>query len=102
MQTKWPRNRLSLALLASSFWLLCASEAAPRSRQVRAEFHRLVPCPSTGAHRGACPGFEIDHIHALCAGGKDDLENLQWLAKADHAAKTRKDVAACFQRAYKP
>lgn len=81
---------------------VCAdAAAAPRSRTLLAEFKRLNPCPSTSKTRGACPGFQIDHIQPLCAGGQDELANLHWLSIADHAAKTRKDVAACFGRAYR-
>jgi hypothetical protein len=53
-------------------------QVAPRSAAVRAEFAREAPCPSTGARRGACPGFIVDHITALCAGGADAVHNMQW------------------------
>jgi hypothetical protein len=78
-----------------------AASAAPRSRVLLRDFQRLHPCPATEARRGPCPGFQIDHIQPLCAGGQDAIENLQWLDVADHAAKTRKDVAACFGRVYR-
>lgn len=85
--------------------LLCLTvtqlDAAPRSRALLREFQRLNPCPSTGERRGACPGWQIDHQQPLCAGGPDAIANLQWLTLSDHAAKTRKDVAACFHRAYR-
>jgi hypothetical protein len=48
---------LALALLLNS------AAAADRSRAVRAEFQRLNPCPVNGATRGACPGWEVDHVH---------------------------------------
>lgn len=76
-----------------------AAEGFPRSRAVLHEFRREHPCPSTGAARGACPGFEIDHVQPLCAGGLDDVSNLQWLSLEAHRLKTKRDVAACRGRA---
>lgn len=79
-----------------------SADAFPRSRAVLREFQREHACPSSGAHRGACPGFEIDHIQALCAGGPDIIANLQWLSHEEHARKTKRDVAACRRRVYRP
>lgn len=73
----------------------------PRASGVRAEFQRLHPCPSTGSPRGACPGFEVDHIQPLCAGGRDEVTNMQWLTILAHREKTGRDVAACRGRAYR-
>jgi rRNA maturation protein Nop10 len=69
--------------------------AAERSAALRAEFVRLNPCPATGQSRGACPGYQVDHRLALCAGGTDYPSNMQWLSEADHKAKTRADVGVC-------
>lgn len=83
----------AIALLA----LACAAGAADKKRDpaVRAEFMRAHPCPSTGAKRGACPGYQADHRIALCAGGSDRTGNLQWLTVEEHKRKTRKDVIEC-------
>ena len=43
-----------------------ASQAAPRSMAERAAFVRHNPCPATGLRRGSCPGWEVDHVVALC------------------------------------
>lgn len=75
--------------LASSSW------AAQRSAKAVAEFRRANPCPATGKARGACPGWQVDHRHPLCAAGADKPENLQWLSVEDHKAKTRLDHALC-------
>lgn len=93
--------------IASTFVLLslvgigsvCATD---RSRQVVDQFKREQPCPATHKSRGPCPGWQIDHIEPLCAGGADRVDNLQWLSVDAHRAKTRKDVAACFGRVYRP
>ncbi|WP_242499952.1 HNH endonuclease signature motif containing protein [Methylibium sp. Pch-M] len=79
-----------------------AAAGEARSRAVRAEFQRQTPCPSTGATRGACPGHQADHVQPLCAGGKDEPGNLQWLTVRDHQLKTKRDVAACFGRVHRP
>jgi hypothetical protein len=78
------------------------ASAAPRSAAMRAEFQRLNPCPANGATRGTCPNFAVDHIEPLCAGGDDSLVNLQWLSVEAHKDKTRRDVAACRGRVYRP
>ena len=71
------------------------ADAGKRSAAVRAEFQRSNPCPSTGAPRGRCPGWQADHRHALCLGGADVPENLQWLTIEEHKRKTRVDVRLC-------
>jgi hypothetical protein len=73
-------------------------DAADRSRALRAEFQRSNPCPSTGLRSGACPGHQVDHREALICGGRDELQNLQWLSVEDHKAKTRVEVKLCRPR----
>lgn len=83
---------LFLALLP-----LCVHAAEPIKRdrsQVRA-FRAVNPCPATGLTRGACPGWHVDHIRALCAGGEDHPRNLQWITREDHRFKTFLDVKEC-------
>lgn len=70
-----------------------------RSPKVRAQFLSTHACPATGQlARSGCPGFEVDHIVPLCAGGADAVHNLQWLSIAEHRAKTRLDRAGCRQK----
>lgn len=83
-------------------WFLCAAllslpagAAQPRSAAERLAFVRHNPCPATGLHRGACPGWEVDHIKALCAGGPDHRSNMQWIRKEDHRLKSFLDVREC-------
>lgn len=83
---------LAIALLAGT------AESADRSPALRAEFQRQHPCPSTGQPRGACPGYQVDHIQALKCGGRDELGNLQWLAVEAHKEKTRRDMRGCRNR----
>jgi hypothetical protein len=77
---------------------MASASAGDRSRTLRAEFQRLHPCPGTGAPRGPCPGYQVDHIEALVCGGRDELRNLQWLATGPHKEKTRVEVKLCRAR----
>jgi hypothetical protein len=94
------RRKLSLVSIAG-FLAHCEqrSEIIPiryaRSREVTLEFQRLHPCPLTGRRWGACPGWIKDHIIALCDGGADAVENMQWqTVEAAHA----KDQTECSWR----
>jgi 5-methylcytosine-specific restriction endonuclease McrA len=62
---------------------------------MRAEFQRMHACPSTGRHRGACPGYQVDHVMPLKCGGADRPDNMQWLTIADHKDKTRREARIC-------
>ena len=87
-------NAAALALIA----LLLASPAgakAHRSGWARAAFLAEHPCPSTGARRGACPGFVVDHVEPLCFGGKDQPFNMQWQPRAESLEKDRLERAVC-------
>lgn len=72
-----------LLLLAVSAW------AGPRSSAVRHAFMR-----QTGYPHGR-PGFVIDHVVPLCAGGLDAVSNLQWQTKAAAKVKDRDERALC-------
>lgn len=94
-----------IAALAAVLLLAPAREA--RDRTVRAEFQRANPCPdpaariragTAGGRRGACRGFEVDHVVALCAGGADAIVNMQWLSVELHRLKTREDLRTCRSR----
>jgi len=62
---------------------------------VRAAFVKLHPCPTTNKPRGACPGYVVDHVVPLCAGGADHPSNLQWQTVADAKVKDRAERAQC-------
>lgn len=86
--------------------LLCISLSVdariPRSQAAKAEFQRLHACPSTGRHRGPCPGWQIDHVVPLKCKGPDTPENMQWLTVADHKAKTRREAKMCTKKKAHP
>lgn len=71
------------------------SNAVCHSQKTIAEFKRQSPCPATGERRGACPGWIIDHVSPLCAGGADDPSNMQWQTVADAKKKDIEERATC-------
>jgi hypothetical protein len=91
--------RLAVALLLA---LLAAgvqpAQAVKRSYATIGNFKRLQPCPATGQARGPCPGWVIDHVQPLCAGGPDHPRNMQWQTVADAKVKDRLERAACGGR----
>lgn len=84
----------AIATLAVAFHLAADAEIKRDRAQVRA-FRADNPCPATGVTRGACPGWHVDHVIALCAGGEDKPSNMQWITKEDHRFKTLVDVKEC-------
>lgn len=72
-----------------------AGDSRTRDRNARASFQRANPCPSTGMRRGPCPGYVVDHIATLCAGGADSPENMQWQTTTEAKIKDRAERAIC-------
>jgi len=94
----WTADKLSPFLLSLVIALLAAAPADARPDRDRAQvraFRAENPCPATGRTRGACPGYHVDHITPLCAGGADRPENMQWITREDHRFKTLVDVREC-------
>ena len=58
-----------------------------RDPHAKESFRRTHPCPATGKTYGACPGWVVDHIHALKHGGADDPSNMRWQTRT--AAKEK-------------
>ena len=84
------------ALLALALLLPLAAEArTERSAAQVLSFKRHNPCPATQLRRGACPGWQVDHVQPLCSGGPDTVANMQWLSIEEHRVKTRQDVRVC-------
>lgn len=93
-QTNPPR----LAALLLAVLITASSTANARSAAQVNRFRQLAPCPVTGLSKGTCPGWQVDHITPLCAGGADHPSNLQWITLADHRFKTFIDVRECRKR----
>ena len=69
--------------------------AITRDPAQKAAFKKTHPCPANGSRRGACPGYIVDHIKPLCAGGRDAPDNMQWQTKADALAKDKIEWREC-------
>jgi len=79
---------LSLALSAHG-------AQSQRSKKAIAEFKRENPCPANGKKRSKCPGYMIDHIEPLCAGGADSASNMQWQTIEAAKEKDRDEKRHC-------
>jgi hypothetical protein len=81
----------ALAMLAAA----PAAGATERDPHQRALFMKKHPCPANGKTRGACPGYIVDHIKPLCAGGADRPSNMQWQTREEAKIKDRKEREMC-------
>lgn len=87
--------RLLILILALTCCLALAFGAADaRTERSRAQVNAFLR--QQGLARTP-PGYEVDHIMPLCAGGKDSPENMQLLTKEQHKAKTRDDLRRCWK-----
>ena len=66
-----------------------------RSQGAKVEFKVQHPCPATGANRGPCKGYVIDHIKPLACGGSDHPQNMQWQTVAEAKAKDKWERKMC-------
>lgn len=80
-------KRLAI-LLALALCLGAVDAKIPRSEAAKRAFRAEHVCPATDRHKGPCPGYVIDHVIPLCAGGADRPSNMQW---QDLAASKEKD-----------
>ena len=78
--------------------LFFVTTADARSRTQVNHFRASHPCPATGKARGPCPGYVVDHVRPLCAGGPDRPSNMQWQTLAAAKLKDRAERAQCRQR----
>ena len=83
---------LVLALLTAG--PVCRPERDLRGRIVRSHsqvraFRATHPCPATGATRGRCPGYTVDHVCPLRCCGADTPSNMQWQTHTAAKAKDR-------------
>ncbi len=73
--------------------LLCciatSALACDHSKTQYNRFRAIHPCPATGLVKGACPGYVVDHVIALCKDGPDHPINMQWQTRADAKAKDK-------------
>lgn len=80
--------------LLAALLLISLPALARDPAQVR-EFRRHHPCPSTGLTRGACRGFVVDHLIAICAGGPDAPSNMRWQEYHESLVKDAEERRYC-------
>lgn len=71
------------------------SNSALRDPKQAAAFRRLKACPATGQIQKSCPGYVVDHIMPLCAGGLDSPDNMMWMTVEDGKKKDRVEDKLC-------
>ena len=69
-----------------------------RSQAARHAFVKTNPCPATVKAKLPCPGYTIDHVEPLCAGGADDPSNMQWQTVEGAKAKDRIERQMCKRK----
>lgn len=79
-----------------------AQGATPRHASNRYKFAKTVPCPATGKIQQSCPGYVVDHIIPLCAGGADSPENMQWQKYQESLQKDIVERAMCRKLKERP
>ncbi len=85
----------AIILIAACAVSISASAGIKRSASAKAEFKLAHACPSTGMHKGACPGYVIDHVKALACGGEDAPHNMQYQTKVEAKAKDKWERKGC-------
>ncbi len=88
--------RVVFELLALGIVVGARCQIARSQAEVRA-YHKEQPCPSTGKARGACPGYQVDHVIPRRAGGADHRGNMHWLSVEDHRWKKRNGGTSEFR-----
>lgn len=90
-------GRIVVAIAALVFVMMAIGFAPAFGREAKPvrEFRYSNPCPETGKRWGSCPGWVVDHIHPLCAGGPDKAWNMQWQRVAESREKDAREMAYC-------
>lgn len=86
------------AVLAGLLIIGTTWPAEARDAKARRAFVREHPCPATGLRHGKCPGWVVDHIVPLCAGGADAPGNMKWQVVREAKIKDRKERRQCGKR----
>ena len=75
--------RFAILLIALCVLSLPADARIKRSQSAKVEFKYEHPCPATGARKGPCNGYIIDHVKPLACGGADAPSNMQSQTRSD-------------------
>ena len=88
-------NHFAILLIAACALSTGAEARIKRSQSAKVEFKYENPCPATGARKGPCKGYVIDHIKPLACGGPDAPSNMQWQTIAEGKAKDKWERKVC-------
>ena len=87
---------LTLLFAIAALSLSAPAEArSKRSESAKLAFKAQNPCPATGARKGPCKGWVIDHVKPLACGGADHPDNMQWQTVAVGKAKDKWERRGC-------
>ena len=90
------RLALTVCLLAlPAFFPQHAAANRNLSNATRTDFVKANPCPATGESELACPSYGIGYATPLCAGGSDDISNMQWQRVEEAKEKDRLAQQQC-------
>ena len=90
-----PALRIAILFIAACALSTGAEARIKRSQSAKVEFKLQHPCPASGARKGPCKGYVIDHIDALSCGGVDAPINMQWQTIAEGKAKDKWERRGC-------
>lgn len=85
------RALLIIMIVATIF----ATDALARSRTPVRQFYKMMACPSTMKIAPPCPGYVVDHVVPLCAGGADAPSNMQWQEYQESLLKDKVEREMC-------
>lgn len=86
----------SLAAVLAFSWVY-APDVPARDSGARRAFQKANPCPANGKVVGSCPGWIIDHVKPICAGGLDHPSNMAWQRVEEAKIKDRQERAECHR-----
>lgn len=86
---------LILLLVCFTAHAQVVSNSALRDPKQAAAFKKLKPCPATAKIQPSCPGYVVDHIDPLCAGGADHPDNMMFMTVEDAKKKDRVEHKLC-------
>ena len=84
-----------ILVLALTLAFTNADARIKRSQTAKVAFKQQHPCPASGATKGPCKGYVIDHIKPLVCGGADAPSNMQWQPVAQGKAKDKWERKGC-------
>lgn len=85
----------ALLFLAVALVAFPADAGTKRSQSAKVEFKQQNPCLATGARKGPCKGYVIDHVKPLACGGADAPVNMQWQTVAEGKEKDKWERNGC-------